>query len=528
MEEVWPQYLTLQEACGILDQFHGPVWKLDKQVLWTGLGQKYTLVDSYAREHGMQTLRIAMGPLMDPQNPACLKSLKSTKEWGRYIRGASLIFSWRISQGDIATVLTQPPPTRFNPHGRTAYQEIEEPVLKGILGNRPVDRILAVHPTIEIAQTFPPYEIFPQDQQDIWKDVFGGVKCSKHTWRDVDRNIPLPKWAITSAAYGFLGNENPKSRSVEIFLCGFLICAGISSQLLLVILVIFSLLVVQGTVGIPSISTHFTEIESECCDLKLAIPSTETIITKGFDKKLKALKTNKNRLEAPVSLGAVSPTAAAEADPPKFSDREEVAKLVNPAEVPKTKDTVKQALSSPTALEAQSSLVEPITPPSNQSSAQRKGDVKPTLTKLSKAKAAGATEVTPESSTQGLSAQNPNKPGAELHKKKKKKKNMDGGENLVAKGKPKKSQDKKTEKENIDCKGKAKPQAPPDTNRSAVPKKPVAEGTKKNKKKNKVTPTKVKGIALTTKISSKGKEAEKSKESENQPGKSTRPRTSAK
>lgn len=286
-----------------------------------------------------------------------------------------------------------------------------------------------------------------------------------------------------------------------------MICAGISSQLLLVILVIFSLLVVQGTVGIPSISTHFTEIESECCDLKLAIPSTETIITKGFDKKLKALKTNKIRLEAPVSLGAVSPKAAAEADPPKFSDREEVAKLVNPAKVPKTKDTVKQALSSPTALEAQSSLVEPITPPSNQASAQRKGDVKPTLTKLSKAKAAGATEVTPESSTQGLSGQNPNEPGAELHKKKKK---------------------KKTEKENIDCKGKAKPQAPPDTNRSAVPKKAAAEGTKKNKKKNKVTSTKVKGIALTTKISSKGKEAEKGKESENQPGKSTRPHTSAK
>lgn len=285
---------------------------------------------------------------------------------------------------------------------------------------------------------------------------------------------------------------------------------------------------VQGTVGIPSISTHFTEIESECCDLRLAIPSTETIITKGFDKKLKALKANKNRLEAPVSLGAVSPKAAAEADPPKFSDREEVAKLVNPAKVPKTKDTVKQALSSPTALEAQSSLVEPITPPSNQSSAQRKEDVKPTLTKLSKAKAAGATEVTPESSTQGLNVPTPNEPGAEPRKKKKKtKKNMDGGEDLVAKGKPKKSH-KKTEKESVDCKGKAKSQALPDTNLSTVTENPVAEGTKKIKKKNKVTPTKVKGIVLTTKISSKGKEAEKRNESENQPGKSTRPRTSAK
>ncbi|KAF5500982.1 hypothetical protein CGCS363_v006174 [Colletotrichum siamense] len=195
------------------------------------------------------------------------------------------------------------------------------------------------------------------------------------------------------------------------------------------------------------------------------------------------------------------------------------------------KDTAEQALSSPTTLEPRPSPVEPITLPVNQSSVQRKGEVKTTLKKLSKCKAAGATEVTPESSTQGQNVQTPNEPGAEPHKKRKKKKktkkDMDGGENLVAKGKPKKSH-KRTEEENVDCKGKAKSQALPDTNLSTVPEKPVAEGTKKIKKNNKVTPTKVKGIALTTKISSKGKEAEKSKESENQPGKSTRPRTSAK
>ncbi|KAJ0362426.1 hypothetical protein COL26b_013347 [Colletotrichum chrysophilum] len=182
------------------------------------------------------------------------------------------------------------------------------------------------------------------------------------------------------------------------------------------------------------------------------------------------------------------------------------------------KDTAEQALSSPTTLKTQPPPVEPITLLVNQSSVQTKGEVETTLKELSKSKAAGATEVTPESSTHGLDVQTPNEPRAEPHKKKKKKtkKNMDGGENLVANGKPKKSH-KKTEKENVDY-----------TSLSTVPEKPVADGTKKVKKKNKVTPIKVKGIALTTKISSKGKEAEKSKESESQPGKSTKPRTSAK
>ncbi|KAK2734595.1 formamidopyrimidine-DNA glycosylase [Colletotrichum kahawae] len=538
---VWPQYLTLQEACGILDQFHGPVWMPDKQVLWTGLGQKYALVDSYARERGMQTLRIAMGPLMDPQNPACLQSQKSTKEWGRYIRGASLIFSWRISQGDITTVLTQPPPTRYNPHGRTAYQEIEEPVLKGILGNRPVDRILAAHPTIEQAKTFPPYEIFPNDHQNLWKSVFGGLKCPKHKWRSIDGNIrtshisnslpserlsdyyaALPKWAITSAAYGFLGNEDPRPRSVEIFLCGFLICAGMSSQLSLVILVISSLLVVQGTIGIPSISMCFTEIEpEECCDLKLAIPSANSVFTKGLSEKLETLEAIKNRLEASVSPKAV------EVDPPRTSDMEKVAKLVNPAKVLKIKGTAKQAVSSQRTSQAQLSLPKLITPPVNQSCDHDNGEVRPTSKKLSKGKAAAATDVRAESSMQGSNAKSPNEPGAESQKKKQKKKKLDDGENMVAKAKPKKPQDKKVEKENTDCKGKANSQAPSNIDLPTISEKPAVGGTKK-KNKGKAAPTKVKGIALTTKISSKGKEAGKSKNNENQPGKSVRPRTSAK
>ncbi|KAF3807934.1 hypothetical protein GCG54_00007670 [Colletotrichum gloeosporioides] len=265
---------------------------------------------------------------------------------------------------------------------------------------------------------------------------------------------------------------------------------------------------------------HFTEIEpEECCDLKLAIPSTDNIITNGLGKKLEALKANKNMLDAPVF-----PKAAVGIDSPKVSDREEVAKVAILAKLPKTKDTAEQALTSPTTLKTQPSPVEPITPSVDQFIAQRKGEVRPTSKKLSKGKAAGATEVTPGLSTQGLNAQSPNESGAEPHKKKK---NMDGGETLVTKAKTKKSQDKKMEKENVDRKGKAKSKAPVNTNLPTVPEKPAVGGTKKKKQK-KATPTKVKGIALTTKISSKRKEAEKSKETEKQPVKSTGPRTSAK
>ncbi|KAF4839206.1 hypothetical protein CGCTS75_v000467 [Colletotrichum tropicale] len=268
---------------------------------------------------------------------------------------------------------------------------------------------------------------------------------------------------------------------------------------------------------------HLTEIDPEdCCELKLAIPSTDDVIAKGLGEKIKALKISENRLDA-----SVPPKAAVVTDPGKPPDREEVAKVGNPAKVPKTKDTAEQPLSSPTTLETQTLPFETTTPPVNQSSVQRKGEIKPTSTKLSKAKAAGATEVAPELPTQGLNAQSPYGPRAEPHKKKKKK-NVGGGGNLVAKAKPKKSQDRKMEKENVDCKGKAKSQASLDSNLPTIPERPVAGGTKKKKKQNKVKPAKVRGIALTTKISSQRKEVDNSKEIENQPGKSTRPHTSAK
>ncbi|KAH9238296.1 hypothetical protein K456DRAFT_1828049, partial [Colletotrichum gloeosporioides 23] len=191
--------LTLQEACDILAQFREPTWRPDQQVLWTGLGPEYDDVNAYARNNGLQTLRIAMGPLMDPENPACLRSSKSIKESSEYVRGASLIFSWRISQANVTTILTRPPPTRFNPHGRTTYQEIEEPVLKGLLGGQSVGRIMAVHPTVNKAKGFPPYESYPADDGEKWKNAFGMEHPQKNKWRVVktDKRMTPSKLAFS-------------------------------------------------------------------------------------------------------------------------------------------------------------------------------------------------------------------------------------------------------------------------------------------------------------------------------------------
>jgi hypothetical protein len=72
----------------------------------------------------MQTLTIAMGSLMDLSHPLCLRNQKSSKAWGKYIKGASAIFALYISRGERLIVLSPPPPERFHPSGQTNYQAI--------------------------------------------------------------------------------------------------------------------------------------------------------------------------------------------------------------------------------------------------------------------------------------------------------------------------------------------------------------------------------------------------------------------
>ena len=99
------------------------------------------------------------------------------------MKGASAMFAYHIAQdGDVVTVLSPPPPDRYNPYGGSNYQTLEEPILKGKLGPR-VARIEMVHPTILDAQEFR-YQLWPQDQRNNWYDMFGHPSADIH-WRHV-------------------------------------------------------------------------------------------------------------------------------------------------------------------------------------------------------------------------------------------------------------------------------------------------------------------------------------------------------
>ncbi|KXH49514.1 hypothetical protein CSIM01_03802 [Colletotrichum simmondsii] len=188
-----PQYLTSEEFEQIIQQFKSCPWKENKQVLWSGLMKDQ--VQEWAARRGMQTLTTAMGPLMDSSNPLCLRQTKSSCAWSKYIKGASLVFAWRISQGSYTTVLTPPPPERFHPDGLTNWQDIEEPVLKGRLGTPTSCAILLVHPAVQEAQNFR-YQVWPVDYTDEWFKRFKVNQAPIHTWRTISKTRPHTSWMV--------------------------------------------------------------------------------------------------------------------------------------------------------------------------------------------------------------------------------------------------------------------------------------------------------------------------------------------
>jgi hypothetical protein len=92
-------YLTADEKEQIDEQFQGQTWRRNGQVMWSGILRDDA--QSWAGEHGMQTLTTAMGPLMMPKHPLCLKRTKTVKQWTSYVAGASAIFAWHVSQGKL-------------------------------------------------------------------------------------------------------------------------------------------------------------------------------------------------------------------------------------------------------------------------------------------------------------------------------------------------------------------------------------------------------------------------------------------
>jgi hypothetical protein len=174
-------YLTADEKEQINEQFQGQAWRRNGQVMWSGMLREEA--QSWADERGMQTLTTAMGPLMMPNHPLCLKGTKTDKQWTSYVAGASAIFAWHISQGEMVIVLSPPPPERFHPSGLTNYQAIEEPILKGRLGGGAVSCIKMVHPAVKGAENFC-YQIWPIDDTHTWTAHFGTPRLAR-CWRDV-------------------------------------------------------------------------------------------------------------------------------------------------------------------------------------------------------------------------------------------------------------------------------------------------------------------------------------------------------
>ncbi|KAJ0130273.1 Uncharacterized protein HZ326_26623 [Fusarium oxysporum f. sp. albedinis] len=173
------RWLTDEEANKILSRFQ-KACMTNRQVLWSGMLRE--TAQQWADAHGFQTLTTALGPLLYHGDPS-----PQTQAPPRYIHGASIIFAWFVSQGDLVTVLSHPPPLLFHPSGQTFYQLYEEPIIKGKMGNRPVGRIDTAHPVIEVANDFI-YQIWPHNNSSLWIKKFGIL--------DIDlpwRKTKLPK-----------------------------------------------------------------------------------------------------------------------------------------------------------------------------------------------------------------------------------------------------------------------------------------------------------------------------------------------
>ncbi|KAF2643116.1 hypothetical protein P280DRAFT_376100, partial [Massarina eburnea CBS 473.64] len=158
-------YLTIEEESHILEQFLGTRWKPNNQILWSGVD--HDLVQKWADDHGKQTLKTAMGPLMDPKSPNCLRLGKAAIDWSKYMSGASALFAWQISQGERVTVLLPPPPQKLNPNGLSQFQTVEEPVISLAISRGAILRVETVHPTVTGAEEAH-YETYPVDKTSSW------------------------------------------------------------------------------------------------------------------------------------------------------------------------------------------------------------------------------------------------------------------------------------------------------------------------------------------------------------------------
>lgn len=182
-------WLTEEEASDVLLQ-SCKVCISNRQLLWSGM--LHSTAQQWADTHDFQTLTTSLGPLLRSDDQDCWYCRKTKKSRSSYIHGASIVFFfWFISQGNSVIVLSQPPPQHFHPTGQSFYQLYEEPIIKGMLGNRSVTRIVAAHPTVQSALGFT-YEMWPHDKLSLWTNSFG-MQDIVICWRKVKATKKGPK-----------------------------------------------------------------------------------------------------------------------------------------------------------------------------------------------------------------------------------------------------------------------------------------------------------------------------------------------
>ncbi|KAK1995038.1 hypothetical protein LX36DRAFT_726288 [Colletotrichum falcatum] len=184
---ICPKYITIEELRLICDQFCRSL-EPNRQVLWSGMLRDKA--QEWADRHQSQTLTTALGPLK------ALEMSKKGQARSRFMKGASAIFSWFISQGDSVVVLLPPPPNQFHPSGLTNLQDFEMPIVKGLLQDGSVRRIDAIHPEAATEEARnSSHQIWPYDETTSWVDRFG-VGPRARAWRAVSSRLSMIKCVL--------------------------------------------------------------------------------------------------------------------------------------------------------------------------------------------------------------------------------------------------------------------------------------------------------------------------------------------
>lgn len=115
-----------------------------------------------------------MGPLMNVEQPSCLRKCESNKIGSKYIKGASAVSAWHILRGERVVALSHPPPEKFHPSGRTNYQAIEKPILKSKKADGVILVFETIHPAVNGAEDFV-YQFWSVDKTSTWMERFGSI-----------------------------------------------------------------------------------------------------------------------------------------------------------------------------------------------------------------------------------------------------------------------------------------------------------------------------------------------------------------